>query len=519
MPCFRPVLLTATGCLYWTAGLFVAVYAVCHYWSINDCCTVPQYCIWYQKSFSNFQWYLAAACFSVSLFCKKDLPGIFLYLMATQGLVFGLVQAPFPESSDLCFKKPGTAFYVEGHTGESLGYKSAILSDIEENSGFILPCKSCVYKVSAVEGKHVAGIAVLENMKGLSISNIGKYLKNGIFSRLRIDDSVEKYCPHVEPIFISIRKNMVEKHIQALGKTRGTLLSSIVLGDKVVDLPSFVKGNFRRSGVSHLLAASGFNLSIFVASICLCLRFCTRSAIACAIAGMLATISFVLLAGTSPSVIRAAVWAILLLVLKLTYRRVHMGALFSFAMFIHLVLDPFSVLDIGWQLSYAATASIICGVEYFGREKKFFVWRWFKSTVSVILMAQAAVLPLACLYFKQINLLFLASNLFLDPLVAPLTILGFASSWFCLLSPELAHWLDLLAYFPLEYMLFITKYFASLKFSQLNIAPPPGWILCEYTASLMYFVLERQRKKGQEKFACLVYLLSLALLLLASICP
>lgn len=518
MSVFRPVLLTATGCLYWTAGLFVAVYSVCHYWISNNPGAQPQYCIWYQQNFAAFQIFLACACLLVSLGCKKDLPGVFLYFMATLGLLFGLLQAPAPEGSDLYFLEPGATLDVKAHIGESVGYKTALITEICTEPKISADCKSSIHQISAKEGRHIAGKATLEGIKDESISNAARCLKNRIFSRLRLEGATEETCPCPEPFFVSIRKLMVAHHAKALGKTRGALLSSIVLGDKVVELPAFVKGRFRRCGVSHLLAASGFNLSIFVGAICLGLRFCTRSIGLIAIAGITAIASFVLLAGSSPSVIRAAIWAALLILLRLTHRQVHMGALFSFSMLIHLALDPFSVLDIGWQLSYVATAGILCGIEHVMSEPKFCFKQWLKSTVIVILVAQAAVLPLACLYFKQINCLFLVSNLALDPFVAPLTILGFASSWICLCSADLAWCLDMLAYYPLEYMLFVTRFISALKFSQFDIAPPPGLILCIYATSFLYLIYVRD-KHNQKRFAALVYGLSLALLLLSSICP
>lgn len=64
-----------------------------------------------------------------------------------------------------------------------------------------------------------------------------------------------------------IRKGIINTHISHLGDHSGKLLASIVLGDRAVNLPSKVRDSFRACGLSHLLAASGFNLSILVGSV------------------------------------------------------------------------------------------------------------------------------------------------------------------------------------------------------------------------------------------------------------
>ncbi|MDX2107815.1 MAG: ComEC/Rec2 family competence protein [Candidatus Melainabacteria bacterium] len=521
----RPVHLTIFGCLFWTLGLFASIYSVCDYWCHHNLSSGVQYYIWYQYNFGWCQILIAVLCLAAAFLTRKVRFGVFLYLMANHAIVFGLLQAPVPSPDDYYFV-PNRRIVLSAHIEEGLGLRTSVIREIEINHQIVRSASS-IYPNKIAQGKHCLVEAQSNSLEDLNVNGIARYLKNRIFSRLSISrEQVTGDCPRCLPVFVQMRKCMVERHEQILGKTNGDLLASIVLGDKVVDLPYFVKNNFRRSGVSHLLAASGFNLSIFVTAMCLVLRLVTRFSFLVSVAGIISVIGFVLLAGTSPSVVRAAIWAILLLVLKLSDRRINLIALLAFSMFLHLVIDPFSILDIGWQLSYAATASILCGVENIALQKEEnklpvlkSIIHWLRSASAVVLMAQAAILPLACLYFKQINALFLVVNLLLDPLVAPLTILGFVSSWVCLLGREMGWCLDILAYYPLEYMLSVTRFFSGLEFSLINIKPPPAWVLIEYTCALIYFVVVKQICKRDLKFACIVFLLSLLLLLLSSICP
>ena len=69
------------------------------------------------------------------------------------------------------------------------------------------------------------------------------------------------------------RQALVQFHRSALGVHDGDLLSSMVLGDRAVSPEREIVDNFRASGLSHILAASGFNLSIVATSIYFVLRF------------------------------------------------------------------------------------------------------------------------------------------------------------------------------------------------------------------------------------------------------
>ena len=108
--------------------------------------------------------------------------------------------------------------------------------------------------------------------KGSWGREIGESLRRkGIHSKI--------HALHIEPLKNESNKNRLDifitemrdfimtSHRKNIGEVRGDLLSSIVLGDRSVSLNNEVKDQFRKVGLSHLLAASGFNLSILVGAI------------------------------------------------------------------------------------------------------------------------------------------------------------------------------------------------------------------------------------------------------------
>ncbi|MBX9723840.1 MAG: ComEC/Rec2 family competence protein, partial [Candidatus Obscuribacterales bacterium] len=109
------------------------------------------------------------------------------------------------------------------------------------------------------------------------------------------------------------RESLLSFHRNALGAEDGDLLASIVLGDKAVKLGQDITDKFRACGLSHILAASGFNLSVVAIAIYFVLRFCVRNLWIANSICFLGMLVFVVIAGPSPSVVRACLMGALLL--------------------------------------------------------------------------------------------------------------------------------------------------------------------------------------------------------------
>lgn len=231
----------------------------------------------------------------------------------------------------------------------------------------------------------------------------------------------------------SLRRGIVQKHNEILGNLLGPLFSSIVLGDRVVAVDVGLKKEFARIGLSHLLAASGLNLTIIVASaLALCRFLSKKSGGGDAFVCFVCVLSFTALAGSGPSVNRAAIMCLTALWARLTFVRLEAGVSLALALLVAIALDPGCVLDIGLQLSYAATFGIIYIFPAFDeaflkRIPATRPWCWLKaiaSLVAVVLSAQLAVLPVQLVNFHQLSLLVLPANLLAEPVVMPLTVLG-----------------------------------------------------------------------------------------------
>ena len=136
------------------------------------------------------------------------------------------------------------------------------------------------------------------------------------------------------------------------------LLKGILLG-KRSEVPTETLDLFRNSGTFHVLAVSGLHVG-FIAMFCYFgfSRFRLPQKIVCLLT-ILAVLIYACLIGFRPSVFRASLMAILFLCAMLIDRDADLFNLLAFAALVLLLLNPHQLWDVGFQLSFAAVASIV----------------------------------------------------------------------------------------------------------------------------------------------------------------
>ena len=342
-------------------------------------------------------------------------------------------------------------------------------------------------------GAKVASVASLERNRKNGYANFLKRL--GITSLCYLDSDRQIYFLSEEdhPLhtkigesfcdFIDAQRNrLISFHVGNLGAETGTLLASMVLGERAVGVSQDLLSSFRTVGLSHLLAASGFNLTIVTLSTHWACRVLGLSALPGNFLTFAMMAVFVSFAGGSSSVVRASLMCALAIACSCLGRRAHIAGLLGAALLISIFIDPLSVADPGFQLSYSAVSGLIFIVAPISEHLKKTVsrrWlRFFIDCLVTVFVAQACVLPLQLFYFKQIGLLFLPANLLASLIVAPVTVAGFASSLIVLVCPSgnyiaapvllLASVLDWMAALPLKLLLLCVAELSSCRWAVLQ---------------------------------------------------
>jgi competence protein ComEC len=270
-----------------------------------------------------------------------------------------------------------------------------------------------------VEGQHVAVDARLDHPLGFrnpgGFDSAARLAREGIHvtgsanaARLVALDTP------AAPWAARVRSAALDAMAERLPPVSAALLGGLLLGERT-DLPPEVHEAFRRAGVYHVLAVSGFNVALLAGAVWALLRAVGGGRRAAAVAAMLAVLAFAAVVGPEPSVLRATLMAVLVLAAVVLEREASVTNSLALAALVILAARPGDLLDPGFQLSFAATAGIVAAPLPRGI---------VTGAIGVSLAAQLAVLPIGLVHFNQVSTVGVLANLAVVPLAAAATILG-----------------------------------------------------------------------------------------------
>jgi len=207
--------------------------------------------------------------------------------------------------------------------------------------------------------------------------------------------------------------------VDVLPGSVSALDAGFLLGDTRAIDPR-VDGNFRRAGLSHLLAVSGANVAFALGLAGPLLR---RSSLGTRfVAGALVLVVFGAMTRWQPSVLRAVAMALVALTAQWAGRPVSSLRLLCIAGTALILIDPFLVYSVGFGLSCGACAGIALLAHPI--ERRLRGPRWVREAGAVTLAAQIGVAPILIPVFGALPLVALPANLVAAPAVGPLTICG-----------------------------------------------------------------------------------------------
>ncbi len=287
-------------------------------------------------------------------------------------------------------------------------------------------------------------------------------------------ESLVPLTPDEPPWPVRVKRWAVATIGAHLPDTSAALLAGLILGEKT-GLPREADEAFRRAGVYHILAVSGFNVALLASSIFFVLAALGVPRRTTAVAAGVALVGFALVVGGQASVLRATVMGLLLLAAMLLDRESQLMNALALAALLLLAWRPGDLWDPGFQLSFAATAGIIYLTPAITTWLEGRSWPgWLATAVAVSVGAQAAVTPVMLAHFNQLSLVGIAANLVVVPLAAAGTTLGMLALLVALASAVAADvlfqalWLVLLA-------LRAAVWSAAAVPAAMVHLPAPGW--------------------------------------------
>jgi competence protein ComEC len=286
-----------------------------------------------------------------------------------------------------------------------------------------------------------------------------------------------------------------------------SLGAGILLGVRSSIDPA-VSASFATAGLTHVVAISGWNIAIVGALVARLLdglrrrvggRLLVEPLTALAIGG------YVVLVGSSPSVIRAALMAGALMIGRQGGSRAHAASALMLAALAMMLVAPSVVWDVGFQLSFLATAGLIL----FGAPIERRLHRlpgWLREPVALTLAAQLTTLPVILATFERVSLVAPLANVLVVPLV-PLVMLASAvaaavgvagtaiqlpfltdaASWFAGGS----------AWLGLRLMILAGSCAAALPLAALPVAAP-GWLAAVWYPAIVLLWRRANRRQPNE---------------------
>ncbi|MGD1919222.1 MAG: ComEC/Rec2 family competence protein [Pleurocapsa sp.] len=317
--------------------------------------------------------------------------------------------------------------------------------------------------------------------------------RQGIFAGMQGLEIVSNYDS--EPVWgwWKLRRRIVRSNLRGLGSPAGQLVSSMVLGRKAVDLPADIRDRFVEAGLAHVLAASGFHVSLLLGLILkLTNRFTAKTQLT---VGICSLIIYLGLTGVQASVSRACLMGSAVLVAMVLETKVKpLGSLLLAAAII-LIFNPLLINDLGFQLSFLATFGLIETMPELQSALD-----WLPPTVATLIAVPLAasiwVLPLLCYEFNVVATYSIVVNILCTPLIMLISLGGMLGGVISLILPIAGSFIAWLLLYPTLLLIGAINFFTNLPGSSWAIGQISLSVLLIIYSLLLSIWLNRQWRKN-----------------------
>lgn len=306
-------------------------------------------------------------------------------------------------------------------------------------------------------------------------------------------------------VLYKIKNKFSETLSQIMVEPETSFLKGLILGERST-MSSDLINNFNKTGTTHIIALSGYNVTIIISTIVAVFGYLGRKN--AFLVSLLFVIFFVVMTGAASSVVRAAIMMILVLAAPLLGRRAKSINILVLTAAVMILFNPLILrYDLGFALSFLAISGLIIFSPILaqklkkGRFKK--LPKRIKDPLIETLSAQLFAFPIILYSFSRVSIIAPLSNVLILPFI-PLTMAaGFIVGFIGLISKTIG---EVLAYFPfffLKYMIVVVELTAKIPLASVEINKFPViliilfYILIIVAASLLnrQIIIEDGRTK------------------------
>lgn len=264
----------------------------------------------------------------------------------------------------------------------------------------------------------------------------------------------------------AIKRTVLDQTEEVFAEPHSTFLAGLLFGGKG-SLASDLRQDFVDTGTAHILAASGYNVSIFSRFVFLFLvaYFFRRKPALAIVAGLIGI--YVLMSGLDPAVTRAGVMGLIVLFGRGIGRAGSVRNILALTAAVMLFANPYLLLDdVGFQLSFLSTIGLVSLVPKIEPYFKFVPKTGgFREAIMCTVAATGMSLPILILQFGAVSTVSVLVNLLVLPLVPYAMGFGAIAIAIGFISSSLAAIVAAPAWACLAVMLYVIRFFGALPFS------------------------------------------------------
>lgn len=313
------------------------------------------------------------------------------------------------------------------------------------------------------------------------------------------------------------RKHIVDTIDTCFSEDSAVFAKALLLGDRT-DVSYELSNAFKVTGISHIIAVSGMHVSIIASVVYL---FAARKRWLMAMLGIPVVLAFAAVAGFTPSITRACIMQILLLIALVLDRDYDPLTSLAVSALIMLGIHPLVITSVSFQLSFGCMAGIFLFSSrmyqrfitfgfWANARRRSLLWRirgWIAGGIAITLGAMAFTLPLCALHFGAMSLVGVLTNLLVLGLVSVLFPYIILVVVMAVIHLPLAVRLAGIVEFPINLLLDFVKWLAKFPLSAVYTQSVfvVLWLFVGY-GMLMLFLLMKRKRTSAFAAACVIEL-------------
>lgn len=402
------------------------------------------------------------------------------------------------------------------YDNKNISIEGTIISDIEEkeyNYTFTIRTKDDYFLVNLKKNKEEVNLEYgnklqilgeyqepnkARNYQGFDYKN---YLKtNKIYGIIRVDSYANIIIKQKKnlsnfKLFIHKIREMLKQNIQELlTKKTYALGIGILIGDNSRINEKIVE-DFKNSNLSHILAVSGAHINYVVLTVSILFTKKRAGIKAQRVVTIMMMLFFMELTQMTSSVVRAGISCIIYMLASLLYRKADVINAMAISTLVILLNNPFSLFNIGFQLSYAGTLGIILFCKLIDIPIKNKLLKYLKDSIIISISANIFIIPIMMYQFNTISLTFILSNLLAGPLLGISIILEIIVLLISFMSINIAAIPAKVLNILLILIINIANWFSNIEISKIYVITPQIISIVAYYLICAAIILKQKNRK------------------------